>query len=190
MVPDGRLAVVIADVSGKCPAALFMALSVTVLRFAMSLGFMPAEMMDHANTAILKGQQSKMFTTAFVAYLDFESGVMQFASAGHNPPLLYDRTTGEVEYLAAPGVAMGVFKDARFIEERVNISKGDILVLYTDGITEVINAEEDEFGEERLEEIVARNDSRPAQELLDLIMTAVTEFATTREPSMMKRSCD
>lgn len=178
VIPDDRLAVVVADVSGKgVPASLFMALSVTVLRFAMGMGLTPAEMMDQANRAILQGQQSKMFTTAFVGYLDFVSGVMQFASAGHNPPLHYHFNTGEVAYLNAPGVAMGVFKDARFIEERVNIAKGDVLILYTDGITEVINSEEEEFGEDRLEEIAREHSSRSAQELADRIIESVAEFA-------------
>lgn len=177
-IPDGRLAVVVADVSGKgVPASLFMALSVTVLRFAMGMGLTPAEMMDQANRAILQGQQSKMFTTAFVGYLDIVSGVMQFASAGHNPPLHFHTNTGEVAYLSAPGVAMGVFKDARFVEERVNIAKGDVLVLYTDGITEVINSEEEEFGEERLEEIVGDHASASAQYLVDHIIESVAEFA-------------
>jgi phosphoserine phosphatase RsbU/P len=176
-VPDGRLAVVIADVSGKgVPAALFMALSVTVMRFAMSLGLTPAEMMDRANKTILKGQQSKMFTTAFAGYLDLNSGVIQFASAGHNPPLLYHQNTNSFEYLEASGVAMGVFETARFVEGRVNIAKGDILVLYTDGITEIIDAEEDEFGEERLANVVRKNSSCTAKELVNLIMNAVAEF--------------
>ena len=179
--PDGRLAIVVADVSGKgVPAALFMALSVTVLRFAMSLGLTPAEMMNHANRAILQGQQSKMFTTAFVGYLDFDSGVMQFASAGHNPPLLYHDNTGDFDYLTVPGVAMGVFEEARFVEKRVNIAKGNILVLYTDGITEAINDEEEEFGETGIERVVTQFAARTAQEIVDMIIKSVSEFAEDR----------
>jgi sigma-B regulation protein RsbU (phosphoserine phosphatase) len=184
-LPDGRLAVVIADVSGKgVPAALFMALSVTVLRFAMSLNFAPGELMDHANQAIISNQQSRMFTTAFVGYLDLDSGVLQFASAGHNPPLLYRATTGRCEYLAAPGAAVGVFKEAAYAEERVTLADGDTLVLYTDGITEAINAEEEEFGEERLEALIAGQASRPAQELAELIVKAAAAFAQGQEPGL------
>ena len=127
-LPDGRLAVAIADVSGKgVPAALFMALSVTVLRFAMGLQFSPGELMDRANRAILAHQGSRMFTTAFVGYLDPDSGHMQFASAGHNPPLLYRAATGRCEYLVASGVAMGLFEDARYAEKEVHLAAGDIL---------------------------------------------------------------
>lgn len=177
-LPDGRLAIVIADVSGKgVPAALFMALSVTVLRFAMSLGFSPRELMDRANRAILSDQRSKMFATVFVGYLDLDSGVLQFSSAGHNPPLLYRAVTGHFEYLEAVGVAMGLFREADFVEGTVSLGDADVLVLYTDGITEVFNTDEEEFGEGRLEELVSHNASRTAQELIDLIIGAVAAFA-------------
>ena len=176
-LPDGRLAVIVADVSGKgVPGALFMALSVTVLRFAMGLSFAPDELLDRANQAIIADQQSKMFATAFVGYLDLDSGGMQFASAGHNPPLLYRAATGRCEHLMASGVAMGLFKRAEYAEETVTLADGDVLVLYTDGITEVIDAQEEEFGEERLEELVVQNGSRPAQELAQMVVEAAASF--------------
>lgn len=177
-LPDGRLAIAIADVSGKgIPAALFMALTVTVLRFAMSLNFAPGEMMDHANSRLISDQQSRMFATVFVGYLDLKSGILQFASAGHNPPLLYRAVTGRCEHLTASGVAMGLFKEADYAEETVTLADGDVLVLYTDGITEMIDAEEEEFGEERLEELVVQYASRPAGELAELIIEAAAAFA-------------
>jgi sigma-B regulation protein RsbU (phosphoserine phosphatase) len=177
-LPDGRLAVVIADVSGKgVPAALFMALSVTVLRFAMSLGFTPGELMDRANQAIIANQGSRMFTTAFVGYLDLGSGQLQFASAGHNPPLLYRAITGRCEYLAAPGVAMGLFESAEYAEGTTTLTGGDVLALYTDGITEAIDAQEQEFGEERLESLVKQQADRPARELAERIVHAAAAFA-------------
>ena len=178
-LPDGRLAIAIADVSGKgVPAALFMALSVTVLRFAMGLNFSPGELMNQANQAILSSQQSRMFATAFACYLDLESSVMQFASAGHNPPLLYRAATDQCEYLEVSGVAMGVFKEAQYAEDVVTLGEGDVLILFTDGITEAINEDQEEFEEGRLEKVVMQHASRPAQELVDLIIEAVAAFAT------------
>lgn len=177
-LPDGRLAVVIADVSGKgVPGALFMALSVTVLRFAMGMNFAPGELLDRANQAIIANQQSRMFATAFVGYLDPDSGELQFASAGHNPPLLYRAATGRCETLTALGVAMGLFKEAEYAEGMVTLADRDVLVLYTDGITEVIDAQEQEFGEERLEELVTQHAARPAQELAGRIIQAAADFA-------------
>jgi sigma-B regulation protein RsbU (phosphoserine phosphatase) len=177
-LPDGRLAVVIADVSGKgVPAALFMALTTTVLRFAMSLGFPPDELLDHANLAIIADQRSKMFATVFVGFLALDSGSMEFASAGHNPPLLHRAAKGHCESLEASGVAMGLFKSADFVSETVTLAEGDVLVLYTDGITEATNAAEEEFGEKRLENLIRQNANLSAQELAQLIITAAAAFS-------------
>jgi len=177
-LPDGRLAIIIADVSDKgVPAALFMALGVTVLRFAMSLSFAPGALLDHANQSILSNQRSKMFATVFVGYLDLDSGVMQFALAGHNPPLLYRAATGRCETLEALGVAMGLFEGAEYVEKTATLHEEDVLVLYTDGITEVINAAEEEFGEERLEKLVVQHASRSAKELSELIVKTTVAFA-------------
>jgi serine phosphatase RsbU (regulator of sigma subunit) len=84
---------------------------------------------------------------------------------------------GRCETLEASGVAMGLFESAEYAEERVTLAEGDVLVLYTDGITEVFNAEEEEFGEERLEGLVVRHASCPARELAELIVEAVATFA-------------
>jgi serine phosphatase RsbU (regulator of sigma subunit)/anti-sigma regulatory factor (Ser/Thr protein kinase) len=177
-LPDGRLAVVIADVSGKgVPAALFMALSVTVLRFAMGLNFSPGELLDRANQAIIADQQSRMFATVFVGYLDLEKSRLQYASAGHNPPMLFRAGGQRCEFLEASGVAMGLFEAARFSEGEVTLDEGDILVLYTDGITEVFNAQEEEFGEARLARLVIANAGRSAQALSDLVVEAARAFA-------------
>jgi sigma-B regulation protein RsbU (phosphoserine phosphatase) len=176
-LPDGRLALVIADVSGKgVPAALFMALSVTVLRFAMYLNFGPAELLHRANQAILASQGSRMFTTAFVGYLDLETGALDYASAGHNPPLLYRQDADKCEYLAAPGVAMGLFENAAYVERTTTLRPGDLLALYTDGITEAIDAQEREFGPERLEALIVEQKSCPASELAEHILHAAADF--------------
>jgi phosphoserine phosphatase RsbU/P len=176
LLPDGRLAVVIADVSGKgVPAALFMALTVTVLRFALSLNLRPGELLDRANTSIISNQQSRMFVTAFIAYLQPASGAVEFANGGHNPTLLYRASTGAVEYIHVPGVAMGVFPTAVYDEGDLQLEAGDILVLYTDGITEAINSDDDEYGEERLERIVIEHAALDAQSIADQIIGSVKQ---------------
>ena len=177
-LPDGRLGLVIADVSGKgVPAALFMALSVTVLRFAMSLGLAPAELMTRANNLIMADQRSNMFATTFIGYLEASTGTMKFASAGHNPPILYRSRAQTCQYLEAPGVALGVFPDPLFEERCETIEPGDVLVLYTDGITEAIDEKGDEFGEDRLEAITSLYFECSAQEIKDRILEAVTRFS-------------
>lgn len=175
---DGRLAAVIADVSGKgIPAALFMALSVTVFRFGMNLNLSPGEVAHRANELILADQRSRMFATVFVGYLSLDTGDLQFASAGHNPALLYRAATQSCEYVTASGVAVGIFAGVEYIEETAHMDVGDILVLYTDGITEVINSDEEDFGEERLEALVMQNQALAAQELADLVFHEVAAFA-------------
>ncbi len=175
---DGQLAVVIADVSGKgIPAALFMALSVTVLRFGMSLDLPPNEVLRRANELILSEQRSRMFATTFVSYVSLDSGAMTLASGGHNPAIVYRAATQQCEYINASGVAIGIFKGADFELVEAQMYAGDILVLYTDGITEVINVDEEEFGEERLEDLLIANAHRSADTIVDLILDAVNEFA-------------
>jgi sigma-B regulation protein RsbU (phosphoserine phosphatase) len=175
---DGRLGIMIADVSGKgIPAALFMALSVTVLRFGMSLNLPPAEVTRRANELIINDQRSRMFATVFTGYLALDDGQFQFASAGHNPALVYHAAEGRAEFVSASGVALGIFRGATFAEERLRLERGDILILYTDGITEVSNAEEDEFGEDRLEALVVEHADQPAQVIADAVLDAITVFA-------------
>lgn len=175
---DGRWAFVIADVSGKgVPAAMFMALAVTVIRFSMRLGLEPAELLDRCNQLIIADQTSKMFATTFVSYVDLDSGILQYASAGHNPPIVYRAATRSCEYLDNIGCALGVFDTAEFNQLETALNPGDILLMYTDGMTEVIDEDEEEFGEERIEEILIAHADATAEVLVSLIVNAVTEFS-------------
>ncbi len=176
--PDGRLAIVVADVSGKgVPAALFMALSVTVLRFALELNLSPRELLHRANSTMLNNQQSGMFTTAFVGYLDEKTGQLTYASAGHLPPIHFHRQTSKCTRLSIHGVAMGVFANATFAESACQIEQGDILAFYTDGITETINADDEEFGEERLIGIIQSLADESADFIAQAVKSAVIQFA-------------
>jgi phosphoserine phosphatase RsbU/P len=175
---DGRLAVTIADVSGKgIPAALFMALSVTMLRFSMSMSLPPDDVVRRANEMLISEQRSRMFATTFVGYINLDTGALDFASGGHNPALVYRAATQQCEYFDASGVAIGIFKQAEFVLEHIQLDAGDILTLYTDGITEVINSQEEEFGEQRLEDLIRQHAARPAQEIASLVLEAITDFS-------------
>lgn len=181
ILPDGRTAFAVADVSGKgIPAAMFMALSQTVLRFAMSLNLPPAEMMARTNRFILDYQRSRMFVTAFVGYLRPETGEFAYASAGHNPPMHYRAATGEIAYLEVSGVALGVFREAAFENGSCEIARGDVVVLYTDGVTEAINHADEEFGEQRLAAVIGEVAERGAQEIASAIVKAVALFTQGR----------
>ncbi len=181
-LPDGRLAVMIADVSGKgVPAALFMALSVTVLRFGVMMNLAPDEVARRANVMILDEQRSHMFATTFIAYLAPDGGALEYTLAGHNPPLLYRADEGRCAYLPTDGVAIGIFPQVEYHTHTLTLASDDVLLLYTDGITEAINAREEEFGEERLRALVAANAHRPAQTLVERILEAVQAFTGEQE---------
>ncbi|MCD4685764.1 MAG: SpoIIE family protein phosphatase, partial [Anaerolineae bacterium] len=179
---DGRLAAVIADVSGKgIPAALFMALSVTVIRFGMTLDLPPDDVTRRANEMIISEQRSRMFATTFIAYVSPTNGAVEYSSGGHNPALIYRAASQTCEYISAPGVAVGIFKKAEYEPAHTVLHEGDVMILYTDGITEVINNAEEEFGEERLEALIIQQPHLGAQALADLILEAVTVFAEDQE---------
>ncbi|MFP4322474.1 MAG: SpoIIE family protein phosphatase [Anaerolineales bacterium] len=178
VLPDGRLVAAIADVSGKgIPAALLMAMCVTLLRFGLTLGLTPRELIANANHALIEQQRSRMFATLFIAYITPEDGQVAYVSAGHNPPLLYRAQTGACDLLSAAGVAVGIFKAAQYEQKSAQMAPGDILVMYTDGITEIINEAEEEFGEERLQTLICDHASASPSEIVARIREAVHGFS-------------
>jgi len=177
-VATGQWGLVIADVSGKgVPAALFMALSRTLIRASTLVNADPALSIAHANRMIYEDSKSSMFVTLFYAVLDSRTMTLDYVNAGHNPPLLLQGESTTVRLLKAKGIALGVIDEVDLQSVRVDLKPGDVLVLYTDGVTEAINAAEEEFGEERLFAIITRNRNRPAQEIMDEILAGITSFA-------------
>jgi serine phosphatase RsbU (regulator of sigma subunit) len=167
---------VIADVSDKgVPAAMFMALSRSLVRAAALDGSSPAVALARANRWITRDSESSMFVTLFYGILQPESGALRFACAGHNPPLLFHAADAPVE-LATPGIALGVLEQAELGEREVMIAPGDILVCYTDGVTEAIDAAEAPFGLARLIEAVATHRAQSAGEVLRSIVDALLAY--------------
>ncbi len=176
-LPGGRWGLVIADVSDKgVPAALFMALSRTLIRAAAADGHGPAEVLEHANRVMLADTRSEMFVTAFYAVLDPQRNVLTYANAGHNPPLLVRGNSGKLLRLHDHGIVLGIVEDVHLADNLVDLAPGDVLVLYTDGVTDAINDQEQEFGEERLAEIVQQSAGRPAADIVAAINAAVAGF--------------
>jgi serine phosphatase RsbU (regulator of sigma subunit)/putative methionine-R-sulfoxide reductase with GAF domain len=181
-LPNGCLGLVIADVADKgIPAALFMALSRTLVRVSALSGRGPAKALERANQLILSDARSDLFVTIFYAVITPETGQMLYSSAGHNPPLLV-RSGGQVENLCCRGIALGILEEIQLGEKETHLNPGDMLVLYTDGVTEAINAEGEEFGLERLTEIAIAGRGEPVSEILAHVDTAVTTFAAGQPP--------
>jgi len=171
----------VADVSDKgVPAAMFMTLSRSLMRAAALDGSSPSVALSRANRWITRDSESAMFVTLFYGILQPETGDLRFGCAGHNPPLLF-RTDGEVRELTTPGIALGVLEDVVLGEDQVTLEVGDILVCYTDGLTEAINGAEEAFGVERLTEAVAAHREQSAEALVAAINGALLRF-TERPP--------
>jgi len=172
-----QLGLVMADVSGKgVPAALFMALSRSLIRTKSMSGRHPAGVLARANRLIYKDSRSHLFLTAFYATLDLRTGWLAYTSAGHNWPLWYQAATAHIDELAARGTIMGAFEQIELEEREIDLVPGDIIVFYTDGVTEAINANHHMFGEERLRAALAAHASASAQEILEAIVEAVYTF--------------
>lgn len=181
----GRWGVVIADVSDKgVPAALYMALSRTTVRNIALRGRNPSEVLSFANRFLQEDSRADMLLTAFYGELDIRNGRLTYANAGHNPPLWWqankDGNSGKFCELGTNCPLLGVFPELEVPVETVVLDHGDLLVLYTDGITEAITEELNEFGRARLEAVVERTlreqPAASAKEICQAIVAAVEEF--------------
>jgi sigma-B regulation protein RsbU (phosphoserine phosphatase) len=174
--PD-QLGLVIADVAGKgVPAALFMALSRSIIRTVSMSGSHPAVVLKRANRMIYKDTRCKLFLTSFYATLDLRTGWLAYANAGHCRPLWIEAKSGQMHQLTAHGTVMGVFEDIELEEHEIHLNYDDLIVFYTDGITEAMDAGEQLFGEARLREAITSCPGGSAQDILDAIVTATTNF--------------
>ncbi len=174
----GRLGLVIADVAGKgVPAALFMALSRTMIRTAGLGGRAPAAALLRANQLILNDSQAEMFLTAFYAELDTRSGHLAYARAGHNRPLWWQAATGGLDELAADGIVLGAMEAIDLEECEIDMAPGDLILLYTDGVTDAMDGAGQQFGVERLRAAVAADPTAERSSRSSLaVVRAVGEF--------------
>ena len=181
---DGRLAVVMADVSGKgVPAAFFMAIARTVVRAAAARHSTPGPCLQEVNDAICEQNPQDLFVTLFYGILDPNSGEFIYANAGHNPPFVV-RPLGDVSPLPMTGgVAVGVMPGLPYNENAVTLTPGDTMFLYTDGITEAMNVDQEEFTEARLEAVLADGHDLPVDVVLTNVTSAVVEFVGGAEQS-------
>jgi sigma-B regulation protein RsbU (phosphoserine phosphatase) len=200
---SGRLGLIVADVSGKgIPAALYMALARTLLR-THSLSAQPRFLTDALESAgvrrLMRGGSSAalaalgavrqtneylvahhatpvMFLTLFYAVYEPHSRLLTYVNAGHNPPLVYNHNTRAQRWLPPTDMAIGLMEGRPFEAAELQLSPGDALVIYTDGVTEAFNPLREQFGPERLEEAVLNQAHLSAEEILSGITAAVAAF--------------
>ncbi len=179
----GRMGITIADVSDKgMAAALFMALSRTILRTMVIGKPTPREAVERANDVILADAQSDMFVTACHAALDPAHHTLTCVNAGHTPPFLYRAARKELLTLERHGIALGVMPNITLEEQTIALEAGDVIMFYTDGVTDAINAREEEFGAERLADLIRANAQSGAEEIVRAVRGAVAEFAGEGAP--------
>ena len=183
-IDDDRIGFAIADVSGKgVPAAIFMAVSRTLLRATGIKGSSPGECITYSNELLAKESVKNMFVTIFYGIYNIKTGDITYANAGHNPPYIL-KANGTVEPLPmSTDIIAGVFDDYEFTEKQCHLDKGDTIVLFTDGVTEAIDISEKEYGEDRLEDVLKRSSGKSCQQIIDAIKADVSEFVGEAEQS-------
>jgi serine phosphatase RsbU (regulator of sigma subunit) len=153
--PDGRILVAIGDVAGKgSPAALLMALLLAIFRTLVDEGTELAALVERLNVQVARHAPASRFITLFVAAIDPSTGRIRYVNAGHLPALVWRQATRSIERWAAGGIALGMFEHSRYEAHEAKADPGDLLVLYSDGVTEAENAQGQPFEEAGLEAIV------------------------------------
>jgi serine phosphatase RsbU (regulator of sigma subunit) len=183
-VSNGVVDVVIADVSGKGAAASLLMPSLAVaLRLRAGELSGPAAILKDLDGVLKQITNSATFVTMFYARFNPNLRTLEYASGGHNPPLLMRTSTGESLLLDQGGPIMGILPDAQFSNTNVTLEPGDILTLYTDGVTEQEDENGDQFSVDRLKKVILSKESEPASGMVTDIADAVSTFAGTREQS-------
>jgi sigma-B regulation protein RsbU (phosphoserine phosphatase) len=174
---DGRLVVTLGDVSGKGTAAALLMSSLHAAVHAQAASHNSlAETISAVNNYLADNTPTNRFVTLFYAELDPQTGGLSFINAGHNPPLIVHHA-GTVENLAAGGLPLGIRQDAEYREGRTQLQPSDVLVIYSDGVSEATSPQGEEFGTDRLYEVVARNLDASAAGIRDRIEAALTKWA-------------
>ncbi|MFQ5944816.1 MAG: GAF domain-containing protein [Anaerolineae bacterium] len=175
---DSRWAVVVGDVADKgVPAALLMSLTRSLFHAYAGMGMEPHEVLSRVNGEILEHSRSGMFVTALYAILNGQSNTLEIFNAGHHPALVHRRRAQRVESVRMAGIALGIVEEPTFGGKTLRLSKGDRIFLYTDGVTDARNAEDEEFGQDRLVEFVRGAPRGSSQRALDALHETVETFA-------------
>jgi len=174
--PEGRVALVLGDVSGKgIPAALLMASLQARIQALAEEPCGPGRLLGRLNRMLAASSPTNRFVSLFFCVLDPRSGEMAWSNAGHNPPMLV-RAGGRVERLEGGGMVLGVVADSTYEESRTLVEPGDLLALYSDGLTEARSPGDEEYGEGRLAEILREGRGRPLPEVIETAKAAVAAW--------------
>ncbi len=181
---DGAFGLAIADVAGHgVSASLIMASLQTALRTLAPLHNQPADLLNHLNRFFIHNIHFSSFVTLFAGRLESDAQLLHYSNAGHNPPLLLctqANGTLPLTWLSTTGPAIGLVEGFLHQTKSVAIHPDDLLVLYTDGVTETMNSQKEQFGEERLANLVQQQADQPARELVQALRNELTQFTDDR----------
>jgi sigma-B regulation protein RsbU (phosphoserine phosphatase) len=181
--PDGRLAVVIGDVSDKgAPAALFMAMTVTLVRLTIENGLSPAAALTQINGRLVDKNPEGLFVTIFLGLLDVATGEMEYANGGHCPPLVAGGPDGVRRLEDLSGLVLGAWPDQAYTGFKTTLRPGETCLFYTDGVTEAQDSQGAFFGTDRLEEVARAAKGSPPGEMNRLIHEATLVFSGPAQP--------
>jgi phosphoserine phosphatase RsbU/P len=174
---DGIQEMVIADVSGKgMPAALFMASIRSIVRAKATALLSPCETMTQANALICGDAARGMYVTVFFAELDPDKRLLTYVNCGHNSPFWYRANKGEITELPSTGSVVGIIPGAQWEQKQIEIGRDDVIMMYTDGISEAFNEEDQEFGDVRLKDILMKNAKQSPAQILTEVHSALHAF--------------
>lgn len=178
ILDDNVFSITIADVSGKgVPAAFLMALGRSVLKTLTLTGdFAPNENLNELNKIIYSDITEDMFITMMHSKYNKENKTLYYSNAGHNPIVVYRASTDSIELHTVKGVAIGFLEEYKYRQGEIQLNKGDIVVFYTDGITEAENSNKEMFGLERLKEVIYNNKNKSPKELRKVILESINRF--------------
>jgi len=184
LIDKSRVGVIIGDVSGKgIPAAMFMAVSKTLLKATALKGIPPDSCLESVNNVLVDESLPSMFVTVFYGIFDTRNGSFEYCNGGHNPPYLIN-AEGQVRQLDnRGGVFLGAMKNLEYESNVVMLQPGETLFLITDGITEAMNTREEMFGEERSRAALQTHAGKPLHELVEKVIEEVQAFAGAQEQS-------
>jgi sigma-B regulation protein RsbU (phosphoserine phosphatase) len=184
LIDDTHMGFTIADVSGKgIPAAIFMAVSRTLIRATGIRGVKPSECLNYVNKLLVQESVDCMFVTVFYGIMDLQSGEIVYCNAGHNPPYILKNDGHVAELPSSANPMVGAIGELTFEQSAVTLGKGDTLVMFTDGVTEAMNSALEEYGEQRLVAALGTMKQYSCSDIIDGVKASVAAFVEGAEQS-------
>ncbi len=176
-IDDNKICLIIGDVSGKgVTAALFMVISKTLLKTEALRDLEPGEVLYRVNNLLCPDNEECMFVTVFCSILDLKTGELQYANAGHNPPLLYTNKADFTFIDVNKGFVLAAMDNTKFVTEKMYLKSGDLIFLYTDGVTEAMNTDQKQFSSSRLLQTLSSLKGKKVQKCIEGVREEVRSF--------------